>query len=83
MLDKVVISKDRKEAKMIFTDRDPFTITSDTDVVAILSWFLNDPRAHIVTNNTSQIVGLELRKFDDEVTQNIFFKSVVWKALHF
>jgi hypothetical protein len=74
MLDKIVISKDRKEAKMIFTDRSPFTITSDTDVTIILSWFLNDPRAHMVING-DKVIGLELRKFDDEITQNIFLKN--------
>lgn len=75
MLDKIVLSRDRKEAKMIFTDREPFTLTSDVDVVIILSWFLGDPRAHMVVSGET-VSGLELRKMDDEVTVNILLKDV-------
>lgn len=75
MLDKIMLSSDRKQATMIFTDRQPFTISSDTDVVVILAWFFDDPRAHVVLNGET-VTGLELRKFDDEVTQNILLKDV-------
>lgn len=52
---------------MVFTDRPPVSITSDIDVIPVLLWFTNDPRAHLIVDGET-VVGIELRKYDDEVT---------------
>lgn len=72
MLDKIVISSDRKRAMMVFLDRAPFNITSDTDVVPLLMWFLDFPNTHLtIANDGETVTGIEVRKLDDEVTVKI------------
>lgn len=68
MLDKIIISSDRKEASLVFTDSRVFTISSSTDVLPILLWFLDSPCARLVSCDDT-VVGLEVRRnSDDEVT---------------
>jgi len=77
MLDKVVILSCRKQAIMVFTDRAPFTITSDTDVVPLLMWFLDCPNVCLaIANDGETVTGIEVRKFDNEVTMKILLKDV-------
>ena len=72
MLDKIVLSSCRKQATMIFTDRAPFTISSDKDVVPPLMWFLGCPNAQlIIANDGETVTGIEVRKFDNEITMKI------------
>lgn len=77
MLDKIVIHSNRKQATMVFTDRDPVGISSDVDVVPLLMWFLGHPNAHMVTDNSSNVVGIEFRRdTSNEVTVKIELKEV-------
>jgi hypothetical protein len=73
MLDKVVILSCRKQAYMIFTDRAPFGISSDVDVVPLLMWFLDFPNARlIIANDGETVLGIEVRRdCGDEVTLKI------------
>lgn len=72
MLDKIVLSSNRKQAMMVFTDREPMIVSSDVDVVPLLMWFLDCPGARlIVANDGETVTGIEIRKFDDEITVKI------------
>lgn len=68
MLDKIIVLSCRKQAIMSFTDKPPFSISSDTDVVPVLLWFINDPRAHLLVDGET-VMGIEVRQCDDEVTR--------------
>ena len=67
MLLKIVILSCRKKALMIYSDRSPVSLTSDSDVIPLLLWFTGDPRAHLLVSGET-VHGIEVRKFDDEVT---------------
>ena len=69
MLDKVIVVS-RHQAYMIFDDRSPVSISSDIDVVPFLLWFLGHPAAHLVVNGET-VTGIELRVYNDEITQKI------------
>ena len=57
---------------MVFTDREPFTMSSDVGVVPLLMWFLDCPNARlIVDSNNDTITGIEIRNFNDEITVKI------------
>lgn len=73
MLDKIVILSCRKQAYMIFTDRAPFGISSDVDVVPLLLWFLGSPIARLtLANDGETVTGIELRRdCSEEVTMKI------------
>ena len=77
MLDKIVILSCRKQAYLIFTDRAPFGLASDSDVVPLLMWFLDCPHVHLsVANDGETVTGIEVRKFDNEITMKILLKDV-------
>jgi len=73
MLDKIVIHSNRKQATMIFTDREPFSVSSDIDVVPLLMWFLGNPHAHLtLAKDGETVTGIELRRdCSDEITMKI------------
>jgi hypothetical protein len=58
---------------MIFTDRAPFGISSDVDVVPLLMWFLDYPNAKLIlANDGATVTGIEiLRDCSDEITVKI------------
>lgn len=77
MLDKIVIHSNRKQATMVFTDRDPVGISSDVDVVPLLLWVLGSPMAHLIVHYPNTVTGIELRRdCSDEVTVRIELKDV-------
>lgn len=39
MLDKVVISKDKKVATLVYTDKSAFNLTTDQNIIVFLDWF--------------------------------------------
>ena len=68
MFDKIIVHSSRKEAYIIFTDKQPFCIRSDTDVVPILMLLLGHSRAHLVVNG-EEVTGIEVRRdCGDEIT---------------
>lgn len=73
MLDKIVIHSNRREAIMIFTDRSPFTVSSDVDVVPLLMWFLGNPHAHLtLAHDGETVTSIELRRdCSNEITMKI------------
>jgi hypothetical protein len=73
MLDKIVILSCRKQAYLIFTDRAPFGISSDVDVVPLLMWFLDCPHAKLILAHDGETVtGIEVRRdCGDEITMKI------------
>ena len=76
MLDKVVILSCRKQAYIIFTDRDPIGVSSDEDVVPLLLWFFDSPNAYLAING-GKVTGIELRKdCSDEVTVSLSLRDV-------
>lgn len=77
MLDKIVIHSNRKQATIVFTDRNPVCISSDLDVVPLLMWFLGHPNAHTITDYNNNVIGIELRRdCSDEVTVTIELKDI-------
>ena len=78
MLDKVIVLSCRKQAYLIFTNRVPFGISSDIDVVPLLMWFLGFPNAKfIIANDGETITGIELRKdCGDEITVKLVIGDV-------
>ncbi len=77
MLDKIIILSNRKQAYLIFSDRAPFCISSDTDVIPLLAWFLGHSNAFLtMANDGETVTGIELRRFDDEITIKIPLKDV-------
>ncbi len=79
MLDKIVVLSCRKQAYMIFTDREPIGIYSDKDVTVFLRWFLDDKRVRLdtVTNMMGEqtVIGFQVIEFNDEVTIKIEIKE--------
>jgi hypothetical protein len=72
MLDKIVILSCRTKALFIFTDRAPFTLTSDVDVVPMLMWFLDCPHAKLaLADDGNTVTGIEVRRDCDEITMKI------------
>lgn len=43
MLDRIVLSKDKKSATLIFTNRTPFVLSSDSEMglVYLIEWYLS------------------------------------------
>jgi len=77
MLDKIIILSCRKQAFLIFTNRAPVGVTSDTDVVPVLMWFLGHPNAHLVVNHRQNIINIELRRdCDGEITVKTHMEDV-------
>ena len=75
MLDKIILSSDRKEATMFFTDRTPFGVSSDIDVVPLLLWFLNCPNTKFVPTNDKPL-NIEVRRdTSEEVTSFLEIKE--------
>lgn len=76
MLDKIILHSNRKQAALIFTDRQPVTVSSDVDVVPLLLLFLGHPHAKVIQHSTDVFV-IELRRdSSDEVTVKIQLKDV-------
>lgn len=77
MLDKIIVLKSKKQAFLIFTNRQPISVSSSVDIVPLLLWYLDSPHAHLTLDNNGMVVGIELRRdCSDEITVEIEIKGV-------
>lgn len=76
MLDKIVLSSNRKVATLVFTNKHPITISSDVDVVPLLLLFLGHPQARLAQYIDKSIVVELRRDTSDEITIKIPLKDV-------
>lgn len=54
MIDKVVILN-RNQALIIFTNKQPVQLSSDTDVSTFILWFLGDIRVQVENSNVIEM----------------------------
>jgi hypothetical protein len=74
MLDRIIISRSENKATMIFTDRDPFTLSTDDDIVIFLLWFLDSSSVKLVTFDKQPQLFYAIG--EEEITQEISMEKI-------